>query len=116
MKINEVEFEIDFTDADFLERIEKGKENLENKIKELGENKKDVTPAEGIRQECNIVRIFIDYVFGEGSSEKAFKNKYSLKEHIEALEDIFNEYEKQINNLNDKYNKFSIYSPERLQR
>ena len=99
MKINGKEFEVDFTDADFLERLEKGKEEIEEKIKELNKDKNNVTPAEGIRQECKIIKIFVDYVFGDGSSEKAFGNKNSLKEHIEALEDIFNEYEKIYRNI-----------------
>ena len=114
MKINGVEINnIDFTDADILERIEKGRESVEQQIKELKNNKNNVTPAEGIRQECKIVKIFVDYVFGEGTSEKVFKGKDSLKECIEAFEDIFKERDKQLENLN---NKINLYSPERLQR
>lgn len=113
MIINGVELNIDFTDADVLERIEIKSEEVLKKCEELGKNKKNIKPAEGIRQECKILKDFLDYVFGENISEKVFGNKDSLRDCLKAYEDIINERNRQLNNLNEIVEK---YSPERVQR
>lgn len=113
MIINDVKLDVDFTDADFIEKVEKGRIKSDEEIKELAKIKNDLSPAEGIRRECKIVKDFIDYVFGDGTSEKIFGNKNSLKMCVEIFEDIFKERDKQLNNINQK---ISLYSPERLQR
>lgn len=113
MTINGVELNIDFTDADVLERIETKSEEVLKKCEELEKNKKNIKPAEGIRQECKILKDFLDYVFGENISEKVFGNKDSLRDCLKAYEDIINERNRQLNNLDKIVEK---YSPERVQR
>lgn len=112
MIINGVEFNIDFTDADFIEKIE----NACKKVYEEAENlkqDKQISLAEGIRQECKILKNFLDYVLGDGTSEKLFKGKDSLNECLKAFEDIINAKQ---NSLNDFQDKISKYSPDRLKR
>ena len=70
-------------------------------------------PVEGIRQECKLLRDFLDYVFGEGTSENNIKNKNSLRECIKVYEDVFKERDRQLDNLSEVMNR---YSPERVQR
>ncbi len=111
MLINGVELDIDFTDADTLEKIEKGSKLVYDEAEKL----KDATlsPAEGIRQECKILKDFLDYVLGEGTSEKLFGNRNSLKECLNAYEDIVNARQTQINEFQAKISK---YSPDRIKR
>ena len=113
MLINGVEFEIDFTDADLIERIDKKVKEVEEQGEELEKNKKNITPAEGIRQECKIVKEFFDYVLGDGASEKIFGDKNSLRDCLQAFEDLINERNRQLNNFKKVVNK---YSPDRLKR
>lgn len=114
MKINGVEIEnIDFTDADLVERFDTGCKDVGEKVKKLKEKQEELNPAEGIRQECKIVKDFFDYVFGEGTSEKIFEGKDSLLLCTNAYEDIVNIRNKQYKEYYDKINK---YSPERVQR
>ena len=114
MIINGVEFDnIDFTNADLVEAFDKGCEQVGKKVNELIEIKKDLSPAEGIRQECKIVKDFFDYVFGEGTSEKLFKGKDSLNSCLKAYEDIIEIKNKQ---YEEYYRRIDLYSPERLQR
>lgn len=114
MTINGVELNnIDFTDANLIERIDEANKEVQNKIEELEKNIKNISPAEGIRQECEILKKFLDYVFGEGTSEKAFKNTNSLKDCLQTFEDIINERNKQFDNLQSVIDK---YSPDRLKR
>ena len=89
MIINGVELEIDFTDADFIEKVEEACKEVFNKAEELKQDKK-LSLAEGIRQECKILKDFLDYVLGDGTSEKLFKGKDSLNQCLKAFEDIIN--------------------------
>lgn len=112
MIINGVELNIDFTDADILERIENGSKEIFEKAEELKGNK-DLSPAEGIRQECKILKDFLDYVLGDGTSEKLFKGKDSLQQCLQAYEDIINARTTQLNEFQMRVSK---YSPDRLRR
>lgn len=112
MIINGVELNIDFTDADILEKIENGSKEIYQKAEELKGNK-DLSPAEGIRQECKILKDFLDYVLGDGTSEKLFKGKDSLNQCLQAYEDIINARKTQYDEIQAKVSK---YSPNRLKR
>lgn len=112
MIINGVKLDIDFTDADILEKIENGSKIVYEKAEELKGNK-NFSPAEGIRQECKILKDFLDYVLGDGTSEKLFKGKDSLNQCLKAFEDIINAKQNAMNNFQSKISK---YSPDRLNR
>ena len=112
MIINGVELDIDFTDADFIEKIENGSKEVYQKAEEL-KQLKQLSLAEGIRQGCKILKDFLDYVLGDGTSEKLFKGKDSLNQCLEAFEDIINAKQNAMNNFQTKINK---YSPDRLNR
>jgi cytochrome c peroxidase len=113
MTINGVAFDVDFTDADVLEKIEKECKVVEEKANELAKEKENLSLAEGIRQECKIVKDFFDNVFGEGTSKEIFGDKDSLTKCINAYEDTLNSYQEQYQAYYDKVNK---YSPDRLER
>lgn len=112
MIINGVELDIDFTDADFIEKIENGSKEVYQKAEEL-KQLKQLSLAEGIRQECKILKDFLDYVLGDGTSEKLFKGKDSLKQCLQAFEDIINAKQTAISDFQAKVGK---YSPDRLKR
>ena len=111
--INGVKKDIDFTDADLLERIETASKKVfdETEIvkQQIGKN----SLAEGIRQECKILKDFLDYVFGEGTSQEWFEVKESLNLLLNSFKDKIEEKEKQINVIDDLVSR---YSPERVQR
>lgn len=113
MKINGVDFDVDFTDADILEKIDKGAEEVDKKTEELRKKENDITPAEGIRQGCKIIKEFLDYVFGDGTSKKLLKDKDSLSQCIDTFEDIIKARNEQYESVANRLNK---YSPERLNR
>ena len=111
--INGVELDIDFTDADIIERIDVKNKEVQEQEEQLRENKENINPAEGIRQECRIIKEFLDYVLGEGTSKKIFGDKDSLRDCLQAFEDIINERNRQLNNFQEVVDK---YSPDRLKR
>ena len=109
------EFDIDFTDADFIEKIEKAYEIFLEKTEEYKKNREtnNITTAEGIRQECGMIKDFFDFVLGDGTSQMLFGDKNSLNLCIQAFEDITKAKENQIIDFQAKVDK---YSPERLKR
>ena len=111
MTINEKKFDVDFTDADLIEKIEVGSKKVFDETERI--KKENFSVAEGIRQECKIIKDFLDYVFGEGTSKELFGNKDSLNLCLKAFEDIINEKERQVKSINDLVSK---YSPNRVQR
>lgn len=111
MTINGINRDIDFTDADLLERIEEGSKVVYDETEKL--RNVNLKIAEGIRQECKILKDFIDYVFGEGTSKEWFGEKDSLHLILQAFTDVIKEREKQMNSINELASK---YSPERVQR
>lgn len=114
MIINGVEFEnVDFTNADLLEKIDTEAMEVNKKAEKLKNERENLSLAEGIRQECKIVKEFFDNVFGEGTSKEVFKGNDSLTECLNAYEDVMNAYQEQYKVYNDRINK---YSPDRLQR
>ena len=111
MKINGVELEVNFLDADFMEKIEncckKVSENAEKAKTEL----KNLTLSQQIKGECKIIKDFFDEVFGEGTSEKIFKEKNDLKLCLSAFQDLIEAKVKMQNEMNSLFAK---YSPDRL--
>lgn len=117
MKLGSIEVEFSFTDADDLERFE----NAAKKVKELSSQhkKEELSVAEAIRKECEIINNFFDEVFGNKISEKIFKGKNDLKEHMELFMDIVNEKVRQTQAYQNMYNNIeynSKYMPNREQR
>ena len=72
-----------------------------------------MTASQTIKEECKIINNFFDKVFGDGISEKIFKGKNNLLEHIKAFEDIINE---KIKVQKDLQGTFDRYQPNREQR
>lgn len=117
MKIKNIEVEFSFSDVDDLERLE----NAAKKVKEISAEceKKELSVSEAIREECKIINVFFDEVFGEGISEKLFNGKNDLKEHIDLFKDIIDEKVRQTNAFQNMYNNIeygSKYMPNREQR
>lgn len=117
MKLGNIEVDFSFTDADDLERFENGAK----KVKEISSNyeKQELSVAEAIRKECEIINNFFDEVFGDKISEKIFKGKNDLKEHMELFVDIVNEKVRQTQAYQNMYNNIeynSKYMPNREQR
>lgn len=111
MNIRGIEVEFDFLDADDVERFEKEASEVKRLCQERGTV--EMSGSQMIREECQIINNFFDKVFGEGMSEKMFKGKNNLGDHIKAFEDIVNEKIKKQQGLQETYNR---YQPNREQR
>ena len=111
MKINGVELEINFLDADFMEKIENCCRKVSEKTEKAKTELKDLTLSQQIKEECKIIKDFFDEVFGEGTSDKVFKGKNDLMLCLSAFQDLVNAKAKMQNEMNSLFAK---YSPDRL--
>lgn len=111
MKIRDVEVEFDFLDADDMERFEKEAQRVKDESET--KSKEEMSYSQVIKEECMIINKFFDNVFGKGISEKLFKGKMNLGEHIKAFEDIVKEKIEQQTELQNTLNR---YQPNREQR
>lgn len=117
MKLKDIEVNFSFTNADDIEKLEKGMEAVKNKTIEY--KNKEINLSETIRNECKVLEEFFDNVFGEGISEKLFEGRMDLKEHTELFMEIANEKIKQTQGMQELYNDLQYknkYMPNREYR
>lgn len=114
MRLKDIEVNFSFTDADDIEKLEKGMEFVKNKTVEY--KSKEINLSETIRSECKVLEEFFDNVFGEGISEKLFEGRMDLKEHTELFMEIANEKIRQTQGMQELYNNLQYknkYMPNR---
>lgn len=85
-KFNGAEFEVDFTDAAFMENYEKSVEIMEQEDKHVLKVGK---MSEIIRSQCQVYFNFFDNILGKGSSKKMFGNKVSVDLCVQAANSLY---------------------------
>lgn len=117
MLVNGVELEdLDFMDANIVEKYEFACENVVKDMAEIS-NKKNLKNSEAIRLECESVFKFFNTVFGEGTDKKVFGDKVNLMVCIKAFEDVKNYQSDKDKEFAEYASKLkSKYSPNRAQR
>ena len=104
-KIYDAEVELDFLDADEMERVEAAL----NRVTERSEALKvdGLTQSQAIRNQCKVIFDFFDDVFGEGTHKRIFGAKCNLIQALNAFE-AFNVAKeasvKEVRAVSDKYN------------
>lgn len=84
MNILGVELKFDFFDADQLEVYERENQKVAEAIKEPTQYEGKST-SDCLRIQCRIVDNFFDNLFGDGTSQKLFKGKVNIRDHMEAF-------------------------------
>ena len=111
-KFNDFEQELDFTDLDFLERIEYAQECLPEDLKKV--------PTEGkasviVRAQIRCYDNFIDRIFEEGASKRIFKTN-ALSERIDAVVSLKACEDKQTESYNQQSSRYQVNKGNRAQR
>lgn len=112
VKILNAELEIDFYDADVMEKIENSFEETQKQVQAYMQEKTTKT-SEVIRGVCKVVFDFFNRVFGEGTDKKIFGTKTNLIDCLKAFEQFVDAKTKQDKELEEISNK---YSPNRATR
>ena len=114
MRIKDIEINFSFTDADDIERFENEARKVEEKAKNY--EKKEMSTSEAIREECNVIEEFFDNVFEKGISQRLFKGKKDIAEHINLFQDIINVKIEQTKGMQNIYDNLERYMPNRETR
>ena len=110
LKINDVELELDLMDADMAEKYEKAYRKMQRDVANIPKN---LSLADSIRKQCQLIFTFFDEVFREGTSKNIFGNRTNLRECIKAVETLIDHVNKDVEESNKIINK---YSPNRVAR
>lgn len=106
--------DLDFLDADVLEKVEAAGEKVVNECKKAGKAKKE---SEGVRIQCKAIAEFIDELFGKGTAEKLIKNGSSLFDCINVFGEVIKAIEQIKAEQNEKFETlFNKYSIARIKR
>lgn len=109
-KFNDFETDVDFTDADFMEKFENAYEEM---MKNIDKTPKTGKVSEAIRAQIEVFDKFFAYVFGKDAIEKLFLGKASVEMRIEACNSLYDFRNKE----NQRYNSMvTKYRPNRQQR
>lgn len=106
-KINNAELELDFLDADEMERVEAELDRVLQRTETELKASHVTTQSQVIRVTCQIVFDFFDAVFGEGTQKRIFGNRCNMAEAMRAFE-MFKQAKDgssaEIKALSEKYN------------
>lgn len=97
-----LEVEVDFTDADFIDRVERANNGLAEGAAQIPKSGKQ---QDRIRKTNAIYDRFFDDILGKGASAKMFSTA-SMLERVKAfgaLKDLQNEQTLEITNIASKY-------------
>lgn len=104
-RYNNFECDLDFTDADFMERFENAYFNMVNQQEKAP---KAGTSSEISRAWCQTFFEFVESVFGPGTKEKMFGNRVSVRLCVEVSEQLYSEYIRQKHEMNEIKNKYIV--------
>ncbi len=111
-KILNTELEIDFYDADMMEKIEESFANTQKNIEKYKKSQ-DLKSSEIIRKTCKIIFEFFNTIFGEGTDKKIFGNRTNLRICMQAFDEFVKIKKQQDEELEEISKK---YSPNRATR
>lgn len=109
---NNVELELNLFDADVLDRYETLLKRVKDEVQEKDQYV-GLTGSQAIKLQCGHVNRFFDDLFGTGTSDRLFKGKNDLRDHLAVfaqVADMQNQGKEELNGIMDKY------MPERLNR
>lgn len=99
---------IDILDVEVAEKYEKILQELEKPISTVG-----LTNSQAIRIQCeNVFKVFNE-LFGDGTDKKVFGDRVNLRICINALNELVQQLNSQIEEASKEFSK---YSPNRAQR
>lgn len=104
-KFGDLEEEIDFTDVDFLEKLDEAKEIMREQAAQVPKVGKS---ADIIRAQCQCYFNFFDNVIGNGAHEAMFQGRTSLNLCLQAVDALFEFEQSESKALESRYDKYNV--------
>lgn len=99
------EIEVDFTDADFIDRMEEAKNKMDERVKQLPKVGKI---SDIIRAQVGCFDTFFEEMFGEKCGEKIRSGRMSLEVSIQAAESLSSFWNKEEKRIDTEYSKYQV--------
>lgn len=103
-KFGDFEAEIDFTDADFLDRLENAQKKLKEEAEELPKTGRN---SEIVRAQNACYDRFFDRILGQGASRKMFSGS-SLSKRLDAADALKAFENKQSEGFNSRMDQYRV--------
>ena len=104
-KVLGVDVEMDFLDADFVEKFENEYYKMEKRAQRIDPT---LRTSEKIRKQCEIMKDFLVELFGEDAHKKMIGDKQSLDLYVQASSDIFDARIQSDIHYKQMHNKFMV--------
>lgn len=94
MKINDVDLNADFYDADVMDRYQSAMKSVVEECSKISADE-TVSAGDGIRVQCKAVMDCFDTIYGAGTAKMIFGDRTNLKECFAAFMQLKKESERQ---------------------
>ena len=104
-KFGDFEAEVNFTDADFLDRLDLAKEKLEDQLNHVQKTGK---MGDIIRSQCACYYTFFDTLFYEGAANEMYGGKNDIELCVLSAESIYELQKKEDERWRQTYGKYNV--------
>ena len=101
------EAEINFSDADFLDKLDYAKHKLNEQMKHVQKTGK---MSDIIRSQCACFYSFFDTLFYEGAANEMYEGKNDLELCVQSADSIFKFQQNEEKRWNQEYGKYNVQS------
>lgn len=104
-KFGDFETEVRFSDADFLERLEKANDELNENCNAVPKTGK---LSDIVRAECSCFYDFFDTLFGKGTADKMYGGKNDVELCVESASSLFELRKKEDERWNSDFARYQV--------
>lgn len=104
-KFGSFEAEVDFSDADFLDKLDRAKQALEEQLKHVQKTGK---MSDIIRSQCACFYTFFDTLFYEGAANEMYEKKNNLELCVQSADSLFKYQQKENERWRQSYSKYDV--------
>lgn len=104
-KFGNFEAEVDFADADFLDKLDDAKKTLDKMLQRVPKTGK---AGDIIRAQCACFYAFFDTLFWDGAGDAIFEGKNSMTLCVEASDSLAKFQEKQMSGYKQVEEKYMV--------
>lgn len=104
-KFGNFEAEVNFSDADFLDKVDCAKQALDEQLKHVQKTGK---MSDIIRSRCKCFYTFFDTLFYEGAANEMYDGKNDLELCVQSADSIFKFQQEEDERWRQSYGKYNV--------
>lgn len=104
-KFGDFEAEVNFSDADFLDKVDRAKQALDEQLKYVQKTGK---MSDIIRSQCACFYAFFDTLFYKGAANEMYKGKNDIELCVQSADSIFRFQREEDERWRQSYEKYNV--------